>query len=441
LLLPENKQDNQDNHSVMKHQRLPTPDQSSTEIVCGNHFWTRPETDFLSSYECCKGNDMENSLATQFRNVLTGISAETIESYEHAMTALIDTVNKAMQQREDLGDLIGPNPVELMFENHTNHAHFMLTQLRLKSAKVLLEGIFWAYHTYTNRGFSPNYFPIELATWKTAIMNRIESHHAESIMAVYQLMIDHHRDFLFFSQQPSSPIEIEEALLEYFKRYLEALLVPNMQKAMEVSREYIQTVWDIPNWWERVISPSMYEIGRLWADGEITVGQEHIATSITQRVISMYYPLILELPRTKGAVIVAVSPEELHEIGARMVADMLEMHGWDVYYTGANTPQESLIDLIHSQQAHFLCISTTLPSHLLHVEQIIKKVRAETFEQPVHVLVGGQAYMGDPDLWKTIGADGFVLNASQSVNYLQAHQAANGHGNGNGYGAAGTYAS
>lgn len=384
---------------------------------------------------------MQNSLVTQFRNSLADIAEETIQSYEQALPTLIDTVNMAMQKREDLSDLIGPNPVELMFENHANHAHFMLTQLRLKSAKVLLEGIFWAYHTYTNRGFSPNYFPIVLATWKIAITNQIEDKHALPITAIYQAMIDHHRDFLFFSQQPSSPIEVEEALLDYFKRYLEALLAPNMQKAQEASREYIQTVWDIPNWWERVISPSMYEIGRLWADGEITVGQEHIATSITQRVISMYYPMILELPRNKGAVIVAVSPEELHEIGARMVADMLEMHGWDVYYTGANTPSESLIDLIHSQQAHFLCISTTLPSHLLHVEKIIKKVRSEPFEQPVHVLVGGQAYMGDPDLWKTIGADGFVLNASQSVNYLQAHQTTNGHGNGNGHGASRTYAS
>lgn len=364
---------------------------------------------------------MKHSILEILSQVLNNVSVDAVSSYERKIAVIVDQVNMLMKQREDLGDLIGTNSPSLMEANHDNHAHFLSTQLYLQSAPTLAEGVTWAYRTYTQRGFSPYYFPIELQTWQQAIAQHLDDKHATAINAVYQAMIDCHPDFLFLSRSPAnteSGFTIEEPLLSYFKRYLDALLEPNMKAAVTVSKEYITSAEHIPIWWERVIMPCMYEIGRLWADGVITVGQEHIATSITQRVISTFYPMILDLPRNRGAIIVAVSPDELHEIGARMVADILELHGWDVYYTGANTPEDSLIDLIRAQEARHLCISTTLPSNLKSVSSIIRHVRSETFDHPVSVLVGGQAYMSDANLWKSVGADAYAGSATQSVEYF-----------------------
>lgn len=366
---------------------------------------------------------MNHSLLDTLSQVLNNVSVDAATAYEQNISVIVDQINTLMKQREDLMDLIGINKPTLMETNHHNHAHFISTQLYLLSASTLAKGVVWAYHTYIQRGFSPYYFPIELRTWQQVIAQHLDEEHALLINAVYQAMIDCHPDFLFLSRSPTtteSGVNIDEPLLGYFKRYLDALLEPNMQAAIEVSKEYIKSAEHIPIWWERVIMPCMYEIGRLWADGVITVGQEHIATSITQRVISTFYPFILELPRNRGVIIVAVSPDELHEIGARMVADILELHGWDVYYTGANTPEDSLIDLIRSQEAKHLCISTTLPSNLKSVSSIIHHVRSETFNHPVHVLVGGQAYMSDANLWKTVGADAYAPSATQSLEYLKS---------------------
>ncbi len=373
---------------------------------------------------------MGDSLITVFTRALADIDNQATQAYEQALPLLINAVNDLMSQREDIHDLIGPNADTIMHGNHTNHAYFMLAQFQVKSASTLVQGCIWAYQSYVNRGFSPAYFPIELTVWQQVFASYLDEESARSIGKFYQLLIDSHRDFLFLSQAPATAEPVDEALLDYFRRYLDAILKPSMGDALTVSQEYVQTVWDIPVWWERIISPCMYEIGRLWAKGDITVGQEHMATSITQRVISMFYPLILELPRNKGSVVVAVSPTELHEIGARMVADMLEMHGWDVYYTGANTPKPDLILLIREKQARCLCISTTITSHLAYVRDIIHTVRTQekTFPFPVHVLVGGQAYMNDSMLWQSVGADGFVVSASQSVEYLQALQKTNGNG-------------
>lgn len=380
---------------------------------------------------------MNASLFSRLQDALEHVEPEAIRAYELNTLLLINTVIDTIKKREDLADLVGPNPLYLMEQKLSYHTNAIASQLKIKSARTLVENLVWIYRMCINRGFSPTYFYVELTAWKEALRANLDQKSADQIGVLYQSLLEGHRDFLFLSQSPTAKVDTDEPLRSYFNRYMEALLKPDVRGAIEVSREYIQTVWDIPVWWEQIILPAMYEIGRLWSEGDITVGQEHMASSITQRIISTYYPLILELPRTKGAVVVAVTPDELHEIGARMVADLLEMHGWDVYYTGANTPTESLLSLIQQQQAHYLCLSTTIPSHLAYVSDIIAQVRQSPFSFPVHILVGGQAYMSDQDIWKKVGADGFVSSASQSVHYLQSLHPTNGDGtgyaNGNGH--------
>jgi len=208
----------------------------------------------------------------------------------------------------------------------------------------------------------------------------------------------------------------------YIQRYLAALLKPDMVAAIRITGEYVKAADDLVVWWEQIIQPAMYEIGNRWSRGEITVGQEHMATAITQRVMSIYYPLILDLPRYKGNIVVTASPGEMHEIGTRIVADLLEVHGWDVHCTGANTPTTSIIDLVQRTNARFLCISTTLSASLPAVSELIGHVRAADRLAGLRILVGGQAYLAEPDLWRQVGADSFAHTARAGIDYIQANQ-------------------
>ena len=213
------------------------------------------------------------------------------------------------------------------------------------------------------------------------------------------------------------------ALHAYTQEYLAALLKPDTQAAIRLTGVHVKTPAQIEVWWEQVIQPAMYAIGDLWALGKISVGQEHLATAITQRVISIYYPLILNLPRPKGPMVITASPGEFHEIGPRIVADIFEVHGWDVYYTGANTPATTIVELIQSIEARFLCISTTLGSSLPAVSALISQVRSANLPSQPKILVGGQAYNEAPDLWRQVGADHFALSAYEGIAYIEAQLA------------------
>ncbi|NTW97692.1 MAG: cobalamin B12-binding domain-containing protein, partial [Oscillochloris sp.] len=135
-----------------------------------------------------------------------------------------------------------------------------------------------------------------------------------------------------------------------------------------------------------------------------------------------YYPQILDLPRQKGQVIVTASPGELHEIGARILADLLELSGWDTYYTGASTPATSIVELLVQTQARFLCISTTLLESLPAVTELIAQVRAANLSPAPKILVGGQAYLYAPGLWRQVGADWFADSAHEGIRYIESIQ-------------------
>ena len=68
----------------------------------------------------------------------------------------------------------------------------------------------------------------------------------------------------------------------------------------------------------------MRRIGELWHKGKITVDIEHYCTSVTQTAMAQLYPLIFEAKRKNKSILCACPGTELHEMGARMVADIFE---------------------------------------------------------------------------------------------------------------------
>jgi methanogenic corrinoid protein MtbC1 len=359
--------------------------------------------------------------ANAFSSALDAVSDDAADRYAARMSLLIAQVNDQMERRPDLGNMLGGLSPELMRENHENHARFMESVFRLKSGSVAVNTVAWVYRTYIARGFTPEYFREELNAWKEAV-NLIMGEHSETIAQVYDLMLDRHASFLEWAQERDPYEAPAEAELPLVRQFVDALLAPSVVDAVELARTHITSVDHIRVWWNQIIRPAMYEVGRLWEGGRITAAQEHLATAITQRVMSIFYPMILGQPRTRGKLVFAASPGELHELGPRIVADLLEIQGWDVYFTGANTPVEDLVGMVRDLKAPFLCLSTTLSFNLTQVKSVIDRVKASGLDPVPRVIVGGQAYYSDPMLWRRLGADAEARTPDQALAILNAPQ-------------------
>ncbi len=97
-----------------------------------------------------------------------------------------------------------------------------------------------------------------------------------------------------------------------------------------------------------------------------------------------------------------------------MVADFLEMDGWDVLYLGANVPEEELIKLVKKIKPKLVAISVTMPFNLIKAKKIIDSLKSLGDYVP-KIMVGGIAFNLMPDLYKKIGADFWAKDAKEAV--------------------------
>lgn len=360
--------------------------------------------------------------AEQLAVALAAVDPDSCDAYGRQAHLLIAYVNGQAAARPAHLAQIRPYDAAVLAASHAAHARVMEAQLRLASAATMLELLLWVYRTHLLRGIAPEAIAADFALWQAALAQHLDEPARHQILAVYGRLLALHDQLVLSAQTPPQSPSVAPVILPYYQRFLAALLRPDAGAAIAVTHEFVTRPDRIGPWLEGVIQPSLYEIGALWARGAITVGQEHLATAIAQQVMAVCYPMILELPRDKGRIIVAASPGEFHQVGTRIVADLLEVNGWDVYCTGANTPAQSVVALLKETGARFLCISTTLSASLPAVADLIGQVRAAPLASLPKILVGGQAYGSDPSLWRKMGADAYGRTAREGLAYLEAHQ-------------------
>lgn len=197
------------------------------------------------------------------------------------------------------------------------------------------------------------------------------------------------------------------------RRYLEALLRGDRHSASRLILDAVERGVSVTDIYMHVFQASQREIGRLWQINRVSVAQEHYCTAATQLIMSQLYPRIFATEKKGHALVAACVGGELHEIGARMVTDLLELNGWDTHYLGANTPTASVLSMVAERGARVLALSTTMTFHLDQVRAVIAETRQSGLN--VRILVGGHPFNLAPGLWKTIGADGYAADARQAI--------------------------
>lgn len=214
---------------------------------------------------------------------------------------------------------------------------------------------------------------------------------------------------------PPSFLTTDNPQRELSQHYLQALLQADRQQATQLIMNAVDNGVSVQDVYLNVFQRSQYEIGRLWQINQISVAQEHYCTAATQMIMSLLYPRIFRTKRNGRSLVSACVSSELHELGARMVADFFEMEGWDTYYLGANVPAKSIIEAIELQQADILAISTTMISNIRATEQLLREIRASEAGKKIKILVGGYPFNLSPDLWQKLGADAYASNALDAV--------------------------
>jgi methanogenic corrinoid protein MtbC1 len=202
-------------------------------------------------------------------------------------------------------------------------------------------------------------------------------------------------------------------------RYLDAILAGSRREAFGVVELARQSGLGIRVLYLEVFQPAMREIGRLWQENRITVADEHLATAITQASMARLYEELFRASPEPGPLLVAAcADQERHELGLRMICDVLEMEGWDTVFLGASVPVEDLVKMVRARRPQVVALSASIAPHVERVRDAIDAIRESDAGREPLIAVGGRAFMDDPALAERLGADLTARDAAEAAERL-----------------------
>jgi methanogenic corrinoid protein MtbC1 len=178
---------------------------------------------------------------------------------------------------------------------------------------------------------------------------------------------------------------------EHYGAYLASLLRGDHATCARVVHQALAEGVAIAELYSDLFRASLYEVGELWQSNRISVATEHLATAITESVMSQVVgPALFGHEPIGRTLIVACVTNEYHQVGGRMVADLAELQGWDTYFLGANTPLPDLLDLLADKRPDLLALSVAFYANFPTLQGGIEAVRRRHPDLPIWL--GGQMF-------------------------------------------------
>jgi methanogenic corrinoid protein MtbC1 len=177
---------------------------------------------------------------------------------------------------------------------------------------------------------------------------------------------------------------------EAWDRYLAHLLGGDRRACRELVGGLLAQGTPARELYQELFQATLYAVGERWQRGQASVAVEHLATAITEDLLSLVFPGALAQPRNGRSAVVSCAADEFHQVGGRIVADSLEASGWRVRFVGANTPVEELLGLVRETGPQLLALSVTIGEHLPVALRTVRLARAAA--PALRIIVGGQAF-------------------------------------------------
>lgn len=191
------------------------------------------------------------------------------------------------------------------------------------------------------------------------------------------------------------------------KNFIEILVTENRMAALtfilDLKARKNLSILEI---YEDLLTPALNSMSPT-GDENIDIWQEHVRTSIIKTIIENMLPSLAgEVPSGAAAgnvVAVLCPPEEYHDIGARMAADILTLAGFETIFVGSNTPYRVFEAGLSARPIDYIAISISNPYHLVSARKIIDGIRKT--HPKVRIIVGGSAILNHPDIAEVLKAD------------------------------------
>jgi methanogenic corrinoid protein MtbC1 len=198
------------------------------------------------------------------------------------------------------------------------------------------------------------------------------------------------------ARSPAEPSELARVYLDH------ALAGRDSDAAQILIEALVSESVGLVDLFERVLTPSAQRVGELWHERQISVADEHFVTQLNQRLIAIAGTLRPAPQSNSERVVLACPPDEQHDTGLRMVAQLLVAHGYEASMLGAATPIPALLDFVRRNRPLAVGLSIASPLSIGRLAHAVTALREADPGLPV--LVGGRCTERYPAVAAAVGA-------------------------------------
>lgn len=286
-------------------------------------------------------------------------------------------------------------------EDARHHIDFLRAAVDLEDPGVFADYVLWCRDVLGSRGMAVSFLVENLEAIRDELEVRLPPPAAQAMIAAV------HTGLRALDASEGSPDARGDSLSSACRLYLAASVSGRRAHALDVVRGALRAGDSPLDVYIDIFQEALYEVGRRWQDTSLSVAEEHMATATTQFILSVLQEEFVRSGTARGTAVVTGVAGELHVVGASIIANALEADGWDVRFLGTNLPDVGIFSAIDQCGASLVCISVTMSGCVQGARDLIAGIRQSSAAQP-RILVGGTAFRRDPQLWRTIGADGFA---------------------------------
>lgn len=170
-----------------------------------------------------------------------------------------------------------------------------------------------------------------------------------------------------------------------------------------------------------LFAPAAGYLGELWDADHCTFSEVTLCLWRLQTLLHESSPAFQSHAKntktgmaSERRILMATMPGQQHTFGLLMLSEFFRREGWTVLSIPSPKPSE-VQDAVSAYWFDVLALSVSTDNELPALTKIIQIARKTSSNPRLSVMVGGPAFLDQPDLASTVGADGYSADAEAAL--------------------------
>ena len=283
--------------------------------------------------------------------------------YEEELERLAEaSFARESREKEAYFQSISERTRKIIYRDTRYNIDYLYTAYVLNDEKIMNTYAVWLYELMAGihknrftREQTREYVIFHLESIKKTIPDVVSQEKQQKLQKLVEEAQQCIRDY-----EPPAERKKESRYEKEIEEYMDCLFQKDGRKAIRVIRNFMDRGIPLDDIYAEIFSESMRRVGELWHMAEITVDTEHYCTSVTQMAMAQLYDKLFDGARKNKTVLSVCPGTELHEMGARIVSDLFENHGWDSIFLGAAVPVDDILDAVRENHPDLVTLSVSI---------------------------------------------------------------------------------